>query len=424
MTAPGTARARRRRHAWPLAFALAVVALVASGCGSPAAANSTNVQLYNDKAAWKPFYQQMSSLARKQIGMTVTPNGYSDEPTYQAFIRSSLQTPDQPGLFTWATGPLLRQLAVRGQLTSTSALWRQAIADGNLPQGLEQYYTVNGQQYCIPENVSYWVMFYNKHIFQRDGLTVPATWQQFMTDAATLKQHGTVPFYETNVLFSFVWFQTLLAGSSPSLYVRLTEGKASYTDPGVVTVMQLWRNMIDHGYMSDPGNKTDPATMLKTGQVAMVPDGTWFDTSMVQAGMKPGTDYGMFIIPSVNPALTRTPVALETGPLCIPSKPADKQADIKFASWWLKPGPQATWSDSRDDVSANPTVKISDQELNTLTHEVVGTKYQLVNRYYDAVSPTVLTAALDAFGAFMANPNSYQSQLAAIQRATSGGSGS
>jgi multiple sugar transport system substrate-binding protein len=424
MTAPGTAHARRRRRSWPLALALALVALVASGCATSSAGSSTNVQLYNDKAAWKPFYQQMSSLAHKQIGMTITPDGYADEPTYQAFIKSSLQTPDQPDLFTWATGPLLQQLAVKGQLSSTSALWRQAIADGELPRSLEQYYTVNGQQYCIPENVSYWVMFYNKHIFQRDGLTVPTTWQQLMADAATLKQHSTVPFYETNVLFSFVWFQTLLAGSDPALYARLTEGKASYTDPGVVKVMQLWRDMINHGYMSDPGIKTDPATMLKTGQVAMVPDGTWFDTSMVQAGMKPGTDYGMFVIPAVNPDLTRTPVALETGPLCIPSKPANKQADMNFASWWLKSGPQTAWSDSRDDVSANPKVQIKDQGLNTLTHEVAGSKYQLVNRYYDAVSPTVLTAALDAFSGFMSNPDSYQSQLASIQQAARGGAGS
>ncbi|HEX6520781.1 MAG TPA: extracellular solute-binding protein [Streptosporangiaceae bacterium] len=424
MTAPRTARTRSRRRAWPLALALALVALVASGCATSSAGSSTNVQLYSDKAAWKPFYQQMSSLAHKQIGTTITPNGYADEPTYQAFIKSSLQTPDQPDLFTWATGPLLQQLAAKGQLSNTSALWQQAIANGDLPKSLEQYYTVNGQQYCIPENVSYWVMFYNKHIFQRDGLTVPTTWQQLMADSATLKQHGTVPFYETNVLFSFVWFQTLLAGSDPGLYARLTEGKASYTDPGVVKVMQQWRDMIDHGYMSDPGIKTDPATMLKTGQVAMVPNGTWFDTSMVQAGMKPGTDYGMFVIPAVNPALTSTPVALETGPLCIPSKPANKQQDMKFASWWLKPAAQAKWSDSRDDVSANPKVKINDQELNTLTHEVAGSKYQLVNRYFDAVSPTVLTAALDAFSAFMANPNSYQSQLATIQQAASGGAGS
>lgn len=423
MTAPETVRPRRRR-AWPLALVLALATVLAAGCATSSAGSSTNVQLYNDKAAWKPFYQQMSGLAQKQIGMTITPNGYADEPTYQAFIQSSLQTPEQPDLFTWATGPLLRQLATKGQLASTSSLWQKAIADGELPKSLEQYYTVNGQQYCVPENVSYWVMFYNKHIFARDGLTVPTTWQQFMSDAAALKQHGTTPFYETNVLFSFVWFQTLLAGSDPSLYARLTEGKASYTDPGVVKVMQLWRSMIDDGYMSDPGIKTDPATMLKTGQVAMVPDGTWFDTSMVQAGMKPGSDYGMFVIPAVNPTLTSTPVALETGPLCIPSKPASKSADMKFASWWLTSQAQAAWSDSRDDVSANPKVQIKDPELNGLTHEVVTSKYQLVDRYYDAVSPAVLTAALDAFSAFMANPNSYQSQLASIQQAASNGAGS
>ncbi len=403
------------------AAVLAAVALLAAGCGSSGAGHRDTLKLYNDKAAWTPFYKQVGAQAKQQIGVNVNPVGYADEPTYQAFVKSALRTNVKPDLFTWATGPLLKQLVDSGQVADTSALWKTALQQGDLPQGLEQYYTVGGKQYCVPENVSYWVMFYNKSIFTENGLGVPAGWQDLMADAAKLKQGGVTPFYQTNVLFSFVWFQILVAGSDPDLYQKLVNGQASYTDPGVVAAMQKWRDMMKNGYLSDPGDKTDPATLLKSGKVAMVPDGTWFNTSMTQAGMKPGSDYGMFVVPTVTPGLAKTPVPVETGALCLPAKGADPATANKFTSWFLKPPAQTKWANSRGDVSANPKVKIPDPGLNSLTQQVTGDSYRFVIRYFDAVSPKVLTAALDAFGAFMADPDSYQKQLAAIQKAAGSG---
>jgi hypothetical protein len=44
-------------------------------------------------------------------------------------------------------------------------------------------------------------------------------------------------------------------------------------------------------------------------------------------------------------------------------------------------------------------------------------QYNLLLRYFEAAPPPVLTAALDAFSAFMVNPGSYMSQLHTIQQA-------
>lgn len=403
-----------------LVLSLAAVALLTAGCGSSPGTGNT-LKLYNDKAAWTPYYSQVSALSKQKTGVGIKPVGYADEPTYQAFVKSALKTKVKPDLFTWATGPLLQQLVKSGDVGDTSALWSKAIQQGDLPKSLEQYYTVGGKQYCVPENVSYWVMYYNKSVFAKNGISAPATWADLMNDAAKLKGSGQTPFYQTNVLFSFAWFQLLLAGNDPDLYNRVIDGKASYTDPGVVAVMQQWRDMIKKGYMSDAGDKTDPATLLKSGKVAMVPSGTWFNTSMTQAGMKPDKDYGTFVIPAVNTSLTSTPVPVETGALCTANNSANSKSIDKFTSWWVTQDAQAKWSTSRGDISANPRVTIPDPGLNTLSKKVSGTGYTLVNRYFDAVSPSVLTAALDAFGAFMADPDSYQKQLATIQKAAGSG---
>lgn len=406
-----------------LATALSAAAILApaiAGCGSASGSGSvpqkTQLKLYNDKGAWSPFFQQMGALSKKQIGIGMTPVGYTDENAYQAFIDASFRTSVKPDLFTWSTGGRLQQIVALNQVADTSALWRQAIADGDLSSSLEPYYTVNGQQYCVPLNVSYWGMFYNKHVFAKYGLTPPTTWAQFLTTAQTLKSHGVTPFYETTTLFTFVWFEQLLAGSDPALYNDLATGKASYTSPGVVSAMKLWKSFISAGYMSDPGNKTDPSVMLQKGTVAMVPDGSWFNTSMTQLNQEPGRDYGFFIIPNVNPALPKTSVIFESGPLCALKNAADPAASNKYLSWWLKQGPQQQWSAARGDLSANPKVTLSgNADLTAATQAVRGGQYTLIERYFEAAPPPILATALDAFAAFMVHPNTYMSVLQQIQ---------
>jgi ABC-type glycerol-3-phosphate transport system substrate-binding protein len=233
-----------------------------------------------------------------------------------------------------------------------------------------------------------------------------------------LKSHGVTPFYQTDVLFSFVWFEQLLAGTDPTVYQELATGKASYTDPAVVNVMKMWQSMINAGYMSDPAVKTDPSVLLKNGQVAMVPDGSWFNTSMTQQGQKPGVDYGYFIIPNVNPSLPKTSVILESGPLCSLVNAPDSAASMKYQKWWITSAAQQPWSSDRGDASANPKVSVSgDTDLSMVMKNAGPGKYNLLLRYFEAAPPPVLAAALDGFGAFMVHPNTYMTQLQTIQSA-------
>ncbi|HEY3502415.1 MAG TPA: extracellular solute-binding protein [Actinocatenispora sp.] len=396
---------------------LAAAVLGLTACGGGSTEHKTTLKLYNDKGAWKPYFQQLNATSKKQIGLTTNPVGYTDEPTYQSFIKASFRTKNKPDLFTWQVGSQLSDIATTGQVADTSDIWNQAIKSGDLTQDVKKYYTVDGKQYCVPLNVSYWVMFYNKKVFAEAGAKPPASWADLMADAQKLKAHGVTPFYQTNILFSFVWFQQLLLGTDPQLYEDLSTGKAKYTDPGVVAVMKQWKGMIDKGYMSDAGDKTDPGALLKSGKVAMVPDGTWFNTTMSQLKMKPGSDYGTFVIPNVNPALSTTSMAFESGPLCSLTKAPDPDASQKYLKWWVGKDAQQPWASSRGDVSANPKVTSSDPNLTAVTKQANSSDTKLYLRYFEAAPPPVLTAALDAFGAFLADPASYQKQLQTIQQA-------
>ncbi|SEM99713.1 ABC transporter substrate-binding protein [Nonomuraea pusilla] len=399
---------------------LGVAALVLAACGANDAAEpkkKTELTLYNDKGAWSKYFEEMGALSRQAIGLGMKPSGYTDSAQYQAFVKASFRTDVKPDLFTWQTGGMLEEIVKQRQVADTTAVWQEAIKAGDLSQDLAPYYTVGGKQYCVPLNVAYWGMFYNKKIFDRYGLKPPATWDDLVGIAETLKKNGVKAFYHTSVLFSFVWFEQLMAGTDPDLYDRLSTGKAKYTDPGVVAVMERWKALIDAGYFINPGDKTDPGDVLKNGKAAMVSFGTWFNTSMTQREMKAGADYGFFVIPNVNPALPKTSMIFESGPLCALAEAADPDASMRYLKWWTTAQAQEKWATTRGDVSANPKVAIADQALGAVTKDAGSGTYRLVNRYFEATPPPVLTAALDGFGAFVTEPGTYKEVLEGIQKA-------
>lgn len=399
------------------ALSLSLVACGSGGSKAEQAPKKTELTLYNDKGAWTKFFEAMGTQSKQQIGLGMKPVGYTDSAQYQAFIKASFRTDVKPDLFTWQTGGMLEEIVKQKQVAETTTLWQEAIKNGDLSQDLAPYYTVDGKQYCVPMNVAYWGMFYNKKLFDQHKLQPPTTWDELIKVADTLKQNNVKAFYHTSVLFSFIWFEQLLAGTDPDLYDRLSTGKAKYTDPGVVQVMERWKSMIDAGYFANPGDKTDPADGLKSGKNAMVSFGTWFNTSMTQRELKAGTDYGFFVIPNVNAALPKTSVIFESGPLCSLAKAPDPDASTKYLKWWTGAEAQEKWANTRGDVSANPKVAIQDQALGQITKDAGGGKYRLVNRYFEATPPPILTAALDGFGLFVTKPETYQKVLQDIQKA-------
>jgi len=222
---------------------LAVAALVVTGCtgggGGGEQETTGTLDFYTNKGAWEPNFEALNTLSESDVEIGLDVTGYSDQPQYEAFIKQSFRTNESPGLFTWQTGPTLQELVEDGLIAETTDIWDEAIENGWVSEDLAQYYTFDGKQYCVPLNIAYWVMYYNIPIFEENGIEVPETWDDLMGAAATLKANGVTPFYTTSVLFTFVWFETLVAGTDPELYKGLETGEVEYTDPRIVVATYL-----------------------------------------------------------------------------------------------------------------------------------------------------------------------------------------
>ena len=215
-------------------------------------------------------------------------------------------------------------------------------------------------------NIAYWVMYYNKNIFEEQGIDEPTTWEELDEAAATLKDAGVTPYYQTSNLFTFQWFQQLVAGTDPELYKGLSTGDVKYTDPEIVDIMNIWLDEHEKGWFSDAGSTIDPAVGLKQGDFAMINFGSFFNGSLDGAGMVSGEDYDMFVIPAVNADLGTTPVAVESGPLCVAENSKQKDLGLAYSEWWMSPDAQTAWNAARGDVAFNPKATVNDPMLSEL----------------------------------------------------------
>ena len=110
--------------------------------------------------------------------------------------------------------------------------------------------------------------------------------------------------------------------------------------------------------------------MLKQGDAAMINFGTFFGASLDGVGMKAGSDYDYFIIPAVDSSLSKTPVPVETGPLCVANSSKQKDLGLAYSKWWMTASAQSAWGNARGDVPFNPKATVKDAGLKTLGTEI------------------------------------------------------
>lgn len=396
-----------------LAAATITTALAVTACsGGSSGEESTNdekpsglIAFFTDKAAWEPSFDDMNKASGD---MQLEFTGYADPVAYDTYIRQAFRTKDRPDLFTWHTGGQLKELVDQGLVAETTDIWTKAEEEGQVPEGLKDQFTVEGKQYCVPFNVAYWAVYYNKKIFAEHNLEIPKTWAEMEQVMKTLRDAGVTPFHQMNIIFEFVYFQALLAGQNPDAYLGILDGKGNYTDEDVNIAVDKWQEMIKGGDFIDPGVTADPQALLMNGDVAMAYFGTFFTGQLSEINAVSGEDYGIFLFPNLNENVKLHPMILESGPLCVGAGSEKEDAALEYSKWWLTKDAQSAWSKSRGDVSFNPEVSLDDPELSALVESVTGKnadKVQILPRYLEGSPLPVYQLSTELFGDFVTNGN-------------------
>ncbi|HEY3181745.1 MAG TPA: extracellular solute-binding protein [Gaiellaceae bacterium] len=384
-------------------------------------AGAKTLKLANDKVTWKNWFNSTGKAAASAVGVGWDAVEYSDTTSYQAAIRTSGRTSRVPDLYTWWSGWLMKEIVDAGYAADVSSLWNKHA--GAYSKGLRASFTFNGKTYGAPLYVGYWAVLYNKHIFKDNGLTPPKTWADLEKINETLKSNGVTPFGATidGRWPGFIYFEEFLVRTNPGLYTRLMAGKAKYTDPGVVNAMKLWGTWIKKGYFTDPSALTlgtgasNFTSYFKQGKVGMVQIGTWFEPSLVGAGLKPGKDFGSFIMPMKN---TKAPkvVIFESGPLVAAEHGANKADAIKALDFFMSRKGQTAWVKATGFVSPRSDVVSTSPVDRELTATIKRGGYTQLNRYWEATPHDIVEVAVDQFDKFMLKTGDPVPYLKTIQK--------
>ncbi len=378
------------------------------------------VELFHDKSNWQANWEAVAAL--DDVSWEITP--FSDTSSYQAAVRGALRSPAAPGMFTWWSGFRMADLVEAGLVEDLTDIRQKYIDAGEVSAELAGSFTFDGRIYAVPSLVAYWVMYYNKNVYNELGLEVPTTWAELEANLEAIKQAGVIPISHTieGRWPAFIWFSEFLIRADPDFYERLMVGEASYTDPQVEQAFLTWKDWMERGWMDDgtaafgftAGDSM--ASKFAAGEVAHILVGTWFAETVNGNGITEGKDWGMFVMPNTDPSM-RPAVIVETGPILVAKNSRNREAALQAVDFWMSAEASQQWTNEMGFIPHNNLAALpEDKVVFQIVNQIVNGNYRQINRMWEATPTPIVEAAVDEIAKFVLDPSSYQSVMESLQR--------
>lgn len=245
----------------------------------------------------------------------------------------------------------------------------QKFLENYTPSVLDQL-RYKDKDYTVPTGLSYYTgVFYNKAIFEANGLDVPTTWSEFENVVTTLEGAGVTPL---GIGGKDSWPAGLgmnaavqglypTADDKAALAEDLWAGKASLAEGTQLEVLQRVQSLYDAAQKNFAGVGYDAIPSgFANGDFAMTVDGTWNQTT-IDAAVGGAFDYGYFPLPVSDNAddnqflggkVELRMVAAANGP--------NKNAALAYLAFFSEPDVYAKFVTATGFAPAQPNIPASD----------------------------------------------------------------
>jgi multiple sugar transport system substrate-binding protein len=243
---------------------------------------------------------------------------------------------------------------------------------------------VNGTEYGVPVNFAPLMLYWNKTLFAKAGLSgPPKNWTQWQSDAVKLSHGGKSPQYgialaENNTIpmWPILLWENGGGVANPSITQGLLGSSAS------INAVSQWSSLIlKHGIAPQNISGAEADSLFQAQKAAMEMNGPWATTGYKTAGV----DFGLAPIPA-GPAKTVTLADVVAMSLNAKDSPAQVSAGETFFTWWNSKQTQVDYAvhtgfvPTRTDVTAadltaNPDVAQFEGVAGTAQPYNLGTQY-------------------------------------------------
>ena len=225
---------------------------------------------------------------------------------------------DVPAAFTWWKGTKLAEIVDSGQIAPARRPVEEEDRRRRIRRVGGRAFKVNGHIYGMPTGINRLDRALQQEAVRQGRHRCPAE-DLGRTDGRLRETEGSRHHPVQRPLQEgwrgFVWFEELLIRTDPDAYVALNEGKLKYTDEPVQKVFKIWTDLYSKGYFTDPASQEEQLDFAR-GKAAMYLAGDWNIGLVEKAGLKPGTDFGGFIMPNVEAPVPNV-VIVEASPIVI-----------------------------------------------------------------------------------------------------------
>jgi glucose/mannose transport system substrate-binding protein len=222
----------------------------------------------------------------------------------QAVIKSLIFAGIPPTTFQVHAGWEMYQYTSANLFQPITNLWQSEgwTSTSVFPERIQQLCSYKGQYYSVPIDVGRANMIWNnKAIFDKLGLTMPTTFQGFIDMLPVIKAAGYTPIAlgdSANWTTAMLFDSTLLAVGGPKFFDQFFSGQIDASNPVVEQTIKYFKTELQYVNSNHASLTWDQACgLLVSGQAAMNIMGDWANGYFKAAGWTPDVNYGGVAVP-------------------------------------------------------------------------------------------------------------------------------
>ncbi|MFC9561319.1 ABC transporter substrate-binding protein [Agromyces sp. NPDC056965] len=226
----------------------------------------------------------------------------------------------------------------------------------------------DGKTYAVPLATQTLQMFYNKQIFEEQGLEVPTTWDEFIEVQEKLLAAGITPMAlgakDDWILPIFADIVGSARYGGSEFEEKVLSGETDFNDPdyvaslGIITEMEkyLTPDVVGVSY-------TDSQIQFSSGQAAQFPGGS-FEIATFR-NQAPDLEFGSYQVPVPDGAVLDAPVSpgYADGNFAINTKSTHQDEAVELLNWLATPEFGQLVADELNQFSAIPGVEYEDAAM-------------------------------------------------------------
>lgn len=281
----------------------------------------------------------------------------------RAVLATRLQADDPPGSFQVHAGSALNDIWVAAdKMEPVTEIFEANGWMEQYPQGLLDLISDNGEIYAVPVNIHRSnVMWYMPAKLEEWGVTVPASWDEFITETCPALQAKDIVPLSVGQTWTQVhlWESVALAELGPEGYAGLWNGMTAWDGEEVAGVFDTYGQVL--ACTNDDRDAIDwqPAILkVVEGEAAFNIMGDWAAGYLLELGLEPETEFGW--VPSPG---TEGSFIMLSDAFGLPRNAPNHEAVVTWLTFLGSAEAQDIFNPLKGSLPANTTADIDNAEL-------------------------------------------------------------